>query len=115
MFVGRVPLKFIGAIVGAGLLAGILFDNLIKNAVKHNQLGGKIKILVTNEHIQISNTGAAPTVSTDKFFERFYKDKSTESLGLGLAIVKKICEVYQFIISYDYKEGFHIITLRINQ
>ena len=29
MFVGRVPLKFIGAIVGAGLLAGILFGTVI--------------------------------------------------------------------------------------
>ncbi len=96
------------------VLAGILFDNLIKNAVKHNVNGGKIKLQVTNHYIKIANTGITPTVSTDKFFERFYKGKSTESLGLGLAIVKKICEVYKFTISYTYEEGFHIVTLQIN-
>jgi signal transduction histidine kinase len=96
------------------VLAGILFDNLIKNAVKHNVKGGKIKIEATYKSISISNTGAAPTVSTDKFFERFFKDNSTDSLGLGLAIVKKICEVYKFIISYNYNEGLHKVTLKIN-
>jgi signal transduction histidine kinase len=96
------------------VLAGILFDNLIKNAVKHNVKGGKIKIETNDKLISISNTGAAPTVSTDKFFERFFKDKSTDSLGLGLAIVKKICEVYKFIISYNYFTGLHVVTLQIN-
>jgi len=94
-------------------LAGILFDNLIKNAVKHNLRDGKIKIQVTDQYIKISNTGVAPTINTDKFFERFYKGKSTESLGLGLAIVKKICEVYHFKITYDYKEAFHVLTINL--
>jgi len=95
-------------------LAGILFDNLIKNAVKHNiDTGGKIDIEVTKECIKIANTGIEPKVSTDKFFERFYKDSKQESLGLGLAIVKKICDIYGFKISYNYTEGLHIIILHI--
>src|ERR1035437_5645869 len=93
-------------------LAGILFDNLIKNAIKHNiESGGKINIEVTNQFIKIANTGAEPKVNTEKFFERFYKDGTQESLGLGLAIVKKICEIYGFKISYHYIEGLHIVTL----
>ncbi len=93
----------------------ILFDNLIKNAVKHNyNQGGKINIEVTKEFIKIENTGTKPKVNTDKFFERFYKDSNKESLGLGLAIVKKICEIYGFKIVYNYASDFHSITLYIS-
>ncbi|MEO8759810.1 MAG: HAMP domain-containing sensor histidine kinase [Bacteroidia bacterium] len=93
----------------------ILFDNLIKNAVKHNyNQGGKINIEVTKEFIKIENTGAKPKVDTDKFFERFYKDSNKESLGLGLAIVKKICEIYGFKIVYNYAADFHSVTLYIS-
>jgi len=97
-------------------LAVILFDNLVKNAVKHNyDEAGKINIEVTREFIKIENTGAKPKVNTDKFFERFYKDSNKESLGLGLAIVKKICEIYGFKIVYAYEGDFHSVTLRLNQ
>jgi signal transduction histidine kinase len=98
------------------VLAGILFDNLIKNAIKHNlPSGGKIDIEVTKGFITIANTGSEPKVNTDKFFERFYKDGAQESLGLGLAIVKKICEIYDFKISYTYEAGLHIIMLNIEK
>ncbi len=98
------------------VLAGILFDNLIKNAIKHNLTGGgKIDIEVNKEFIKIANTGLPPKVNTDKFFERFYKDGTQESLGLGLAIVKKICEIYNFKISYTYEAGLHIIVLNIKK
>ena len=97
-------------------LAGILFDNLIKNAIKHNyEQGGKINIEVTKDWIKISNTGAKPKVNTEKFFERFYKDGKQESLGLGLAIVKKICDIYGFKISYDYLDGLHVVTLNMQK
>jgi len=98
------------------ILAGILFDNLIKNAIKHNiDKGGKITIEVTNQQIKIANTGAEPKANTAKFFERFYKDGTQESLGLGLAIVKKISDIYGFNISYNYNEGMHEVTLYIKQ
>ena len=54
------------------VLAGILFDNLIKNAVKHNVKDGTIKIEAAQGLIKILNIGLVPTVSPDKFFDRFY-------------------------------------------
>ncbi|MGZ3862733.1 MAG: sensor histidine kinase [Bacteroidia bacterium] len=92
-------------------LAGVLFDNLIKNAVKHNIKNGKIIIEAVHNEISISNTGEAPKADTEKFFERFYKDGTGDSLGLGLAIVKKICEVYGYRISYRYDQGYHTLCL----
>lgn len=92
-------------------LAGVLFDNLLKNAVKHNIKNGKIIIEASENKIQISNTGEPPKVNPEKFFERFYKDSDGDSLGLGLAIVKKICDVYGYKISYTYHEGYHTICI----
>lgn len=94
------------------LLANILFDNLIKNAIKHNYRAGSIDIIVTAQFITIKNTGIKPEVDTSKFFERFYKTNSEDSLGLGLAITKKICDLNHIKISYQYKEGEHILTLQ---
>jgi signal transduction histidine kinase len=92
--------------------ATILFDNLIKNAVKHNlPQQGKISIEVTSQNIKISNTGLAPKADTAKFFDRFYKGSQNGSLGLGLAIVKKICDIYGLKIGYQYQYGLHTITL----
>ncbi|MGZ3866901.1 MAG: sensor histidine kinase, partial [Bacteroidia bacterium] len=92
-------------------LAGVLFDNLIKNAVKHNTKDGKIVIEASGNKIRISNTGEPPKADTEKFFERFYKDSGGDSLGLGLAIVKKICDVYGYKISYAYKERYHSLEI----
>ncbi|MBS1646434.1 MAG: HAMP domain-containing histidine kinase [Bacteroidetes bacterium] len=97
------------------LFASVLFDNLIKNAIKHNlPTGGIIKIEVSGQFIKISNTGLTPTVDTNKFFERFYKGSQSNSLGLGLAIVQKICNIYSLKIEYTFKAPLHVITLRLN-
>lgn len=96
-------------------LAGILFDNLIKNAIRHNSQRGVMNIDISNHRFIISNTGAAPSVNPEKFFERFSKNGPADSLGLGLAIVKKICEVYHFTISYTFRERMHTITIDLGE
>lgn len=94
------------------LLAEMLFDNLLKNAIRHNSHGGTINIEGNKEFVRVSNTGQAPRVDTEKLFERFFKDSSEGSLGLGLALVKKISETYGYRVSYQFEKGFHILTLR---
>lgn len=94
-------------------LADLLFINLIKNAIQHNQNRGKLHIVLNEGELQISNTGEPPTENPELFFHRFTKsDKSSKSLGLGLAIVKKICDVYGFNIEYFYKKGLHNLVLK---
>ncbi len=93
-------------------LAEILIINLLSNAIKHNVEKGIVKIELNEIGLTISNTGAVPNVDPSVYFERFKKGSdSKESLGLGLSIVKKICDAYQFGISYSYKDLLHNITI----
>ena len=93
-------------------LAEILIINLLSNAIKHNIDRGGINIELNENVLAISNTGNNPDTNPVVYFERFKKGSdSSESLGLGLSIVKKICEVYNFSISYNYKKMLHCITI----
>lgn len=93
-------------------LAEVLFLNLIKNAIRHNIDGGKINILLTNNSFQISNSGNELKFDQNKLFQRFYKSSdSPESTGLGLAIVQKICDLYNFKITYKYGDNLHIFNI----
>ena len=92
-------------------LAEILFMNLIKNAIRHNVDKGQIIIHQTANAIKIYNTGPVLNINSTDLFTRFKKSSdSSESLGLGLSIVKKICEVYDFHISYEYDEMHQFIV-----
>lgn len=91
-------------------LAGILINNLIKNAVKHNVENGFIKVLLTKEKLLIENSGTAYGGDTDKLLQRFGKGK-TGNTGIGLAIVKEICELYNFRLSYSVAEKKHQISI----
>lgn len=94
-------------------LAEVLISNIIINAIKHNHKNGFIEIKLDENTLSISNSGLEPTRATSEFFERFKKDSSSsDSLGLGLSIVKKICDSYGFLISYNYEQKMHIVTIQ---
>lgn len=81
-----------------------LFRNLMDNAIKYNNLNGKIFIELNEQHFVIADTGIGISSEDQKrVFERFYrvdkaKSKVLGGTGLGLAIVKHICELYKFRI-----------------
>ena len=93
-------------------LCEILISNIIINSIKHNYDSGFIDIELGKNNLTISNTGAAPVIETQEFFERFTKNSfSNDSLGLGLSIVKKICDNYGFAVRYNYEGNRHIVTI----
>lgn len=93
-------------------LAEMLIVNLVKNAVRHNVKGGKLVIEVGESFLQISNTGPDLPLDKNLLFKRFYKSSSSpESLGLGLAIVQKICALYGFEVSYQFREQMHCLKI----
>ena len=89
-------------------LLEILFTNLLTNAIRHNNVNGKIDILLQEKQVSIVNTGKPESLDTSKLFQRFQKQTGdNSSTGLGLEISKKIAELYQFKIEYQFVNGLH--------
>ncbi|HAH23180.1 MAG TPA: hypothetical protein DCL77_05380 [Prolixibacteraceae bacterium] len=95
------------------LLAEILINNLLSNALRHNVKGGKIIISSQNQQITISNSGEQAPMDLTRLFQRFAKQvTSSESNGLGLAIAHEICKNYHLQLNYSYLDQMHHMTLQ---
>ncbi|MGC4038457.1 MAG: HAMP domain-containing sensor histidine kinase [Chitinophagaceae bacterium] len=96
-------------------LIEVLFSNLVKNAIIHNQPNGKIKIALSEKSLMIENTGPVLEVNTAELFERFKKGShATRTTGLGLSLVKQVCNLYHYSVSYKYHETWHSISVTFN-
>lgn len=98
--------------------------NLIDNAVKFTDDGGKILVNTASDkkysYFSITNSGKGiPHTDLNKIFERFYKvDKSrstdVKSTGLGLYLVKSIVELHGGQITAESEPGnFTRFTVRM--
>jgi signal transduction histidine kinase len=95
-------------------LADILLNNLVSNAVRHNNKKGKIEIILNDNQLSIINTGVDHSLDMSKIFQRFNKGELSEGSGLGLAISRQICNLYGFDCSYLYMAGRHNFTITFN-
>ena len=95
------------------MLADILVNNLLSNAMNHNFVGGSIELKSGNQEIVISNSGIRQPLDPQKIFRRFVKgSNSMNSNGLGLAIVAEICQANHIGLIYNYLNDCHCFTLR---
>jgi len=93
-------------------LTTILINNLLSNAIRHNHERGFIKTTLDQNGFIVSNSGAAPAVEPNNFFDRFRKDRQRgDGLGLGLAIVKKICDYSGFSTNYAFQNEEHKLEI----
>jgi signal transduction histidine kinase len=89
-------------------LAESLANNLVNNAIRHNQPGGYIQLTTANNQLCLRNTGSSLISEPERLFERFKKEGTgPESVGLGLSIIKQICDSYGLAISYQETAGIH--------
>ncbi|HWZ23327.1 MAG TPA: HAMP domain-containing sensor histidine kinase, partial [Cytophagaceae bacterium] len=94
-----------------GLLE-IMINNLILNAIRHNNEDGFITIVISNNLLRISNSGANKSLKTETLFKRFSKtSENAYSSGLGLAIIKQICQLYQWKENYSFKDSVHSFSI----
>lgn len=92
-----------------------LVYNLCDNAIRYNNKGGTVQVIVQNldDRIElcVNDTGIGiPEKSQKRVFERFYRvdksrSKETGGTGLGLAIVKHIIAKHNAEISLESEVG----------
>jgi signal transduction histidine kinase len=98
---------------GNNILAEILINNLIINAIRHTSPGGSISIQLTNSGFEISNSGMEK-LDTNLLFKRFSKLSTDNSgSGLGLSIIQEICRFHHWTISYRFENQNHVFTVKI--
>jgi signal transduction histidine kinase len=89
--------------------------NLIDNAIKYTQEGGKVTISVSKEKniavLEIADNGPGiPTDALPHVFDRFYRadkarSRASGGAGLGLSIVKAICAAHCAEVKVFSREG----------
>jgi two-component system phosphate regulon sensor histidine kinase PhoR len=92
-----------------------LVKNLIENAVRYTNNGGKVTAVIENDkkgkRLIVSDNGIGiPAEDRSRIFERFYRVEKSRSeqnggTGLGLSIVKHICVLYDWKLSLKSKVG----------
>lgn len=92
-----------------------LTENLVNNAIRYNNPGGKVFVQVCecdgNVRLIVRDNGIGiPLSEQERIFERFYRvdksrSKETGGTGLGLAIVKHIVELHHARILVDSEVG----------
>lgn len=88
-----------------------LFSNLLTNALRYTNIGGKLKIKLeeSDKSLCITLEDSAPGVAESdlpRLFERLYRvdasrNRETGGTGLGLAICKNIVDAHEGIISAE--------------
>ena len=96
-----------------------VFENLIENACKYGQDGGKVDVGTKifqrdgEEHVLVSVTDYGPGIAEEhqqRITERFYRidvarSREKQGTGLGLAIVKHILNRHQTRLELDSEAG----------
>jgi two-component system sensor histidine kinase VicK len=96
-------------------LLGVAVTNLISNALKYTEEGGKITVRAREEGegvvFEISDTGVGiPEETMPRIFEKFYRSeqecvRQKPGSGLGLALVKEIVELHNGRITAESSPG----------
>ncbi|MGX1886071.1 sensor histidine kinase [Streptomyces sp. NPDC055287] len=85
---------------GDAVLLGHLVHNLAANAIRHNHPGGRARVQVSPDGLEVSNTGpVVPPGTVPRLFEPFRRARERhhapgEGAGLGLSIVASIARAH---------------------
>jgi len=82
-----------------------LIGNVLSNAIKYNNRGGKIIVTLVNNILSIEDNGIGIKTKDQKnIFNRYYRATNQDGgFGLGLNIVNNICKEYNITINVNSK------------
>ncbi len=94
---------------------GVVIQNLLENAVKYTEPGGKIKITLDNDEknviFKIEDSGVGiPKSQQDRIFTKFFRAENvtrmeTDGTGLGLYTIKNIVRAHKGQIWFESEEN----------
>ena len=116
-----------GRMVGDASMIRRAISNLLANALRHAERGGRIEIAIDSSEaltarqvrIVVANSGETiPASQLLRLFDRFYRADPSRSgegtnSGLGLAIVKSIAEAHGGDVGVESKAGTTSFILRL--
>jgi signal transduction histidine kinase len=86
-----------------------LVANLVENAVRHNEPGGRVQVTTRPRLVRVENTGAA--IAPDDVrrlaepFERLGRDSDGPGAGLGLSIVRAVADAHGAVLAIEPRAG----------
>jgi two-component system OmpR family sensor kinase len=85
-----------------------IFSNIFSNAIKYNNRGGNISVILKDKHLIIEDNGIGISIKNKKnIFNRYYRATTQDGgFGMGLNIVYKICKDYGITINVESKLKF---------
>ncbi|WP_116963625.1 ATP-binding protein [Fastidiosibacter lacustris] len=115
------PSKESAYVFASEALLGVLFRNLIDNAIRYTQASGKVTLYsyVTKDTVIFEVVDNGIGIAEDKqkrIFDRFYREVGTGQAGsgLGLSIAKEIVRLHDGQISARTSEGGQGLTLMVS-
>ncbi|MDD4880411.1 MAG: HAMP domain-containing sensor histidine kinase [Gallionellaceae bacterium] len=88
------------------ILATVVVDNLIDNAIRHAG-SSQVCVRLEDHRLVVSDTGKGIAESElDRVFHRHYKGSDSNGAGIGLSLVKRICDLRGWRIAIDSKTGY---------
>jgi len=93
----------------------IVINNLISNAIKHNNTISEIDIYFNENILFISDNGEGiNSQNIYKIFDRYYQeDKNARGFGIGLNIVKEFCDQQKIDIKINSSQEGTIFSLNL--
>jgi len=93
----------------------IVINNLISNAIKHNNTISVIDIYFNENILFISDNGEGiNSQNIYKIFDRYYQeDKNARGFGIGLNIVKEFCDQQKIDIKINSSQEGTIFSLNL--
>ena len=82
-----------------------ILSNVLSNAIKYTNRGGKVSLTLKNNKLSVQDTGIGIDLTKkENIFDRYQRATTQDGgFGMGLNIVYKICQEYNIIIDVKSK------------